>query len=221
MRIDKTSQTNFQGGFRLMNLSPEVKNEVPNILKKHRQIFDNFERQNDVFITVRDEANYKVAKFIKEHKIDFEFYPTINTQSGLDNERPWELTNLIAITNYSPIKTLNQYRKFEAKVKRENYIENNSPIYINNILKALCIDNKHQITNKKGAMVITDSEYGRDIIISPPSKLNIHYVKVVPKSVDKIVERYAIDSDGNILSRYQSPDGIMKFNKNFNALLVK
>ena len=70
-------------------------------------------------------------------------------------------------------------------------------------------------------MVITDSEYGRDIIISPPSKLNIHYVKVVPKSVDKIVERYAIDSDGNILSRYQSPDGIMKFNKNFNALLVK
>ena len=115
MQINNLSSTNFQGGFRLQNLSPEVQAKVPNIVNKHRQIFNNFERQGDIFLSVRDGADFKVANFIKKHKIAFEYYPNINTKSKLDNERPWELTNLIAITQEAPIKTLGSLKNFLVK----------------------------------------------------------------------------------------------------------
>lgn len=221
MKIDYSRKTNFQGGFRLINLSPEVKEQVPSIIKKHRQVFDNFEKQGDVFLVVKDVANTKVAKFIKDNKINFEFYPTINTKSGLDTERPCDLTNLIANIKDTPITNFSQFRKNVVMQKREKYITNNSPEYIDKILKTLCIDNKHQINNIKGVMVITDKEYNRKILISPPSKLKIHYVKVESEILDNPIERYAIDSNGNILATYQTPNGIMTFNKRFNDLLLK
>ena len=221
MQINNVSNTNFQGGFRLINVSPKVKNELPNVIKKHRQIFDNFEKQGDVFITVRDEANKKIIKFIKDNKIDFEFYPTINTKSGLDNEKPSELTNLIEQIKDVPIKTMTQFRKYTDAMHRKHYIKKHAPEYTDKILKALCIDNKHPVKEVKGAIIVSDKEFNREILISPPSKYNIHYVKVVPKGVDGMVERYAIDTDGNILSRYQSPNGMKMFNNKFNSLLIK
>ena len=90
-----------------------------------------------------------------------------------------------------------------------------------NILKKLCIDNKHPIEYKKGAVIITDNEFNRTILISPPSKLKTYYVMVRPESVDGIVERYAMDGKGNILATYKSPDAMRTFNKTFDKLLIK
>ena len=221
MQINKTAQTSFQGGFRLMNLSTEARTQLPNVVKQRRQIFDSINKRGDVFITVRDEADYKIAKFIKEHNIDFELYPSISTKSGLDTERPWEVEELIASLKEKPITTMTQVNKHLVNQKRLKYIKAVSQNYTDKILGAIRVSNKDCIENVKGVTIVTDNELQRKVYISPPSEFNIHYVRVQPKSIDKIVERYAIDSEGNILARYQTPDAILEFNKRFNKLVIK
>ena len=170
---------------------------------------------------VRDEYNSKVINFIKKHKIDFEFYPTISTKSGMDTDFPEKLSELLSSIKEPPVKTLTQCKKFDVRKKREKYIEDKSPEYINNILTKLCIDNKHPIKNHKGAMVISDQEFNRTIMIAPPSKLKTYYVKVSPNGIDGMSERYAMDEKGNILAKFVTPDEMMLFNKKFKEQLIK
>lgn len=221
MYSNQISQTSFNGGFKLKNLSPETRAEIPNIIKKGRQIFNDFGKEGDVFIVTRSEADKKVSKFISENKIDFEYYPSITTKSGLDDERPSELARLLASLEEPPITTMAKMKRFFKKVSRQNYIETKSSEYTNKILSALCINKNLPINMKKGAIVAVDKEFQRTIYISPPSKLNIHYVKVQPDSVNKSAERFAIDSEGNILTRFDSPDAMKIFNERFNRLLLK
>lgn len=221
MQINNYSNTNFQGGFRFTQIPATARNELAEYITTKKQIFNNFERQGDLFLITRDRTNHKVAQFIKRHKLDFEFYPSINTKCGLDTQEPEGLTQLLATIKEEPIRTLTQLKKSLVKQKRTKHIEENSPQYTDKVLKVLCIDNKHPTKNIKGATIISDKEFNRKIYISPPSKLNIHYVKVESMLADKSAERYAIDSDGNILTKFQTPDAIKIFNQRFNKLLIK
>lgn len=72
----------------------------------------------------------------------------------------------------------------------------------------------------KGAHVIKDKEFARKVIISPLSNSKVHYVSVVPDSANEEIKRYAFDTRGNIVSTYQTPDGIRTFNKAFNDTLI-
>ena len=134
---------------------------------------------------------------------------------------PEEVSKFLSKTKEVPITTRSQLRKYFSKQNYSKMIEAKSPIYVDNILNALCVENKYTIRNVKGVSVINDVEFQRKILISPPSKLNIHYVKVEPKGIDKKVERYAIDSDGNVLTTFQTPEAMKIFNSRFNALMVK
>lgn len=222
MQLNKTTHyPSFNGGFRLKNIPVEARAELPNVIKKGRQIFDNFEKQGDTFLVVRDEANAKVAKFIREKNLDFEFYPSVNTKCGLDDEKPWLLRRLLTTLNETPITTMSQLKKSFNKQKRTQYIESKCPEYTNKILKSLRINNENPQQIIKGSIVVTDKEFARKVYISPPSKLNIHYVKVKPDSLNLSSERYAIDSNGNILARFESPDAIKIFNERYNKLVIK
>ncbi len=221
MQVNNISQTNFKGGFKFPQMPTGARNELCEFITTKKQIFDNFKKSGDVFLVTRDKTNFKVAEFIRKHKLKFEFYPTINTKCQLDTQNPEGLETLLDSIKEAPITTMSQLRKILTRQKRNSSIEIKSPSYTDKILKALCIDNKHPVKNIKGATVIEDNEFNRKIFFSPPSKLNIHYVKVSHSSVDKGAELYAIDSEGNILNRYSTPDGIKIFNQRFKNSLVK
>ena len=50
MNITNNYNTNFTGGFRFPNMSIEAKDKLPELVKKKRQIFNDFENQGDVFL---------------------------------------------------------------------------------------------------------------------------------------------------------------------------
>ena len=221
MQINNYSNTNFQGGFRFPEIPTTAKNNLAEFITTKKQIFNNFEREGDLFLVTREKTNHKVAEFIRKHKLKFEFYPTINTKNGLDTEKPEGLSALISTVKEKPITTLNQLSKALRKQNRTHSVNSKRAQFTDNVLRALCIDNKHPVQTIKGATIISDKEFNRKIYISPPSKLNIHYVKVESMLADKSAERYAIDSDGNILTKFQTPDAIKIFNQRFNKLLIK
>lgn len=222
MHIQQT-QTSFNGGFLFRNMPQEAKNKLPEITKKGKQIFDNFQTKGDVFLVLRDQYDKKALGFIKEHKLQFEYYPEISTRSGLDSEEPEGLIKLLGKYKYTPINSIRGTQKVLSNRRKLNNIESTSPEYISKILRALCIDNPGSSETKlvKGASIVDDKEFSRKIIISPPSKHNIHFVCVEPYSSNAPSKRYAIDSDGNILARYSTPEGIRMFQENLSKLLIK
>lgn len=221
MQVNNNINTSFKGGFRFSQMPISAKNDLAEFITTKKQIFNDFERVGDVFLVTRDMTNYKVAQFIKKHKLTFEFYPQVNTRCGLDTEKPEGLSKFLAIIKEPPIKTVSQLKKSLINQKRSDYIEQKSPAYIDKILKTLCIDNKHSINDYKGGKIVIDNEFNRKIYISPPSRFNIHYVMVKPDSISGDVKRYALDSQGNILTKFDTPDAIKLFNKRYNDLLVK
>ena len=219
MQVNNITNTTFNGAFRLQGLTPELKENARSVLKNKRQIFDNIGSTNDMVIVTRDAADALVHKFVKYNNIQFQYYPKINTKCGLDDEKPRELLELMK--NSSFVTTNSQVKKIIGSKKRVTKLQSICDSYKNNILKTLCIDSDNTITlMKKGALIIQDKEHARKVIISPPSKYKIHYVSVVPDSKNVEIKRYAIDSDGNILSTFNTPEGIKNFINGFNKSLV-
>ncbi len=223
MQINSINQTNFEGGFRFRNMPVNLKETLPELIKNRRQIFNDFENPGDVFYLVRDSADYKVMKFIQNNKLKFEYYPEISTKSGMDTEKPEELSKLIRRIKQNPITTTTQLKKAVNINTKASRIKSADDENIEKILKTLKLEFKEYkittLTNK--CKILTDSETGKKVWISPPSKNGINYVFVEPKSLDFNTERYAIANDGKILARFCNPDQITQFKKNFAATLAK
>lgn len=219
MQINNISQNSFNGGFRFINMPTEARNKLPNIMNKGKTIFDNFEKKGEVFLIARDSYDGAIANFIKENKLNFEYYPSINTNLGIlyKEER---LTNALAKIKEPPIKTLAGLRECIEQRGVQSIYEK-TPEHIKNILKTLCIDNKHPIQDYKGCNRIIDREFNRTIYISPASKFNMHYVKIQPNSKNQTAERYLMDQKGNVMARFKTPEQMLEFDKRFSALLNK
>ena len=101
MLINNLNSTSFLGGFRFKQMPIEAKNEFPNVIKKGRQIFYDFENKGDVFILTRGEKDYAVIKFIRKNKLESVYYPELNTKMGMDDEKPEELSKLIEFKSSS------------------------------------------------------------------------------------------------------------------------
>lgn len=206
---------NFNGGFRFRNMPLETKNKLPDLSKKGKQIFYDFENKGDVFLVVKDEINYKVANFIKENKLEFEFYPQINTKCGLDNEKPEGLQALLNKSEIKPLNTKTQLAKNITKQKLLNKVTINSPIYVPNILKGLLVDSNLNIKLKNGVTILDNKEFERKIYISRPLKADRYLVLIEPYSSAKPSERLLVNENGKILKKYSSPDEIHKFYTDF------
>lgn len=219
MQIQNNYSVNFNGGFRLKGLTPELKELTVTSIPKHRQIFENFEKQNDMFILCRDISDYGVNKFARANNIELEYYPQINTKSGFDSEEPEILSK--KLKRLMPVISKTQINKIISEKIRMHKVRKFADYSINNILSALCMEAEgKEISMVKGAHVIKDKEFARKVIISPLSNAKVHYVSVIPDSANEEIKRYAFDTRGNIVSTYQTPDGIKTFNKAFNETLI-
>ena len=73
--------------------------------------------------------------------------------------------------------------------------------------------------DSKGVVTIKDKANDGLVKISPQSKFGISYVYVKPSNKYDPIMRYAIDSEGNKLATFQTPEGIKKFSENFNKAI--
>ena len=215
--------TSFKGGFRIRNIG-DNKAELNNLFKRGRQIFDNFENEGDVFITVRDEMDRKMYRFIKNKNLNFEYYMKINTHSGLDNEKPQELSRLIGVYKDPVVKTLEKLKEVINATDR-NAIDLFEPKLCTTatsekIIRKLRINfNPKNLSQKKKLMVYNDRPFDRKVLISPENKFGDYYVVVMPNSKNLSQERYLVSKKGDIINPYNTPDAIITFSKNFKELV--
>ena len=217
-------ETSFKGGFRIRNIGDANKAELNNLFKKRKQIFDNFENEGDVFITLRDEMDKKMYKFIKDKNLNFEYYMKINTHSGLDNEKPQELSRLISVYKDPVVKTLDKLKQIVKAADRNavDLFEPKlcSPATSERIIRKLHISfNPKNLSQNKKLMVYNDRPFNRKVLISPENKFGDYYVVVMPNSKNMSQERYLVSKKGDIINPYNTPDAIITFSKNFKELV--
>lgn len=223
MQINSIDNINFNGGFRFKNMPAELKETLPEFIKNKRQIFYNFDNTGDVFYAVRNSADFKVMRMIQKNNLNFEYYPQISTKSGLDTEKPEGLTKLLKRFKDKAITSKTQLKKAVMANIQADKVKPLNDDNINKILNVLKLDFKEYKTssNPNGCKIITAKNTDKRVLISPPSRNNINYVLVEPKSYDNNVERYAIADDGQILARFCTPEQITQFKKNFKSTLLK
>lgn len=210
------SSDSFKGGFRFKNMSQEAKESLPNIINRGKVIFEDFEKKGDVFLVTRDSQEEAVFTFIKDKKLNFDFYPSINTNLMVHNQ-PQKLSRILTEINEMPIKTIKEARE-AIKKRAGRKVQEEAPEHITNILRTLCIDNVNPIENCKGAHRIVDKEFERTIYISRPSSFGMYYVKVQPKNKNNQTDRYMLDEKGNKLAKFNTPDSILVFESRFKNL---
>lgn len=221
MNIDNAYLINFKGGYRFSQMPNSAKDDLINFITTKKQIFNDFEKQGDLFLVTRDKTNHKVSQFIKKHKLKFEFYPSINTKCGLDTEKPEGLSLLIKKINTKPITTLTQLDKSIHKQILSNKVEELSPDYTGRILKTLRINTKKiESKIKNGVVILNDKEFERKIFISRPIN-KTHFVLIEPYSSSNASERYVIDSEGKLVEQFDTPEKIKEFYKSFKKTILK
>ena len=114
MNIDNISNQSFSGAFRVRKPSEDVVRNLSELIKgRGKQIFNNFENTGDVFIVTRDNYDRVVAKFVKDNNLPLEYYPKINTKSGLDSEEPQRLSELLKNNELNqPITNIAKFKKY-------------------------------------------------------------------------------------------------------------
>lgn len=95
METKNISNANFRGAFLLKPQTPQVREAIPDIVKKGRQIFRDIKSDGDVVLVTKDKFDSRIGKFIETEGLQFEYYPEISTKSGLDDQKPLGLKNLL------------------------------------------------------------------------------------------------------------------------------
>ena len=232
MQIQHTSNTNFQGGFRFVNMKTTAREQLPNIFKKGKQIFYDFERKGDVFLLTRPEKDYAVAKFIDKHNLKFEYYPEISTTTrALDCEIHEPLTEMLEELNPKVITSKkDMFASIKANLKEVSLanktltsaIEPSTLEVDSSILSKLGIDienSTHEV--KDGLHIISGNGVREKAFVTPPSKNGFKYVMYVPESYEQDVKRYAVTSEGAVLAEFNTPTEILQFKRNVSATLHK
>lgn len=232
MQIQNTSNINFEGGFRFRNMKTTAREQLPNIFKKGKQIFYDFENKGDVFLLTRPEKDYAVAKFIDKHNLKFEYYPEISTTTRLlDCEIHEPLTEMLNELNPKVITTKKgMLDSIKGRLKDTSLANKtlNSPIDPNllvidsKILSNLDINienAKHEV--KDGLHVISGKGTREKAFVTPPSKNGFKYVLYQPDSLDEEARRYAVASDGMVIAEFKTPSEILQFKRNVGATLNK
>lgn len=231
MQVQNSTNTNFKGGFRFPNMKTTARTQLPSIFKKGKQIFYDFERKGDVFLLTRPEKDYDVAKFIKKHRLNFEYYPEISTTTRqLDSEIHEPLSEMLSELKPHKISNFEDMMlNIKAKLRAENIaksglkagidparLETDDRLLLN--VGISISKGKHMI--KDGIHMITGSN-GEKALVSAPSKNGFRYIMYQPKSLEEEVKRYAVASDGMIIAEFKTPNEIAQFKRNVNATLIK
>ena len=87
---------NFNGAFKIKPSELKAQTEIPALFTQGMQKFTNIEEKGDMFIVVRDNYDKRIGNYLSENHVNgVKYYPTINTKSGLDDEKPEGLLALL------------------------------------------------------------------------------------------------------------------------------
>lgn len=212
---------NFNGAFKIKPSELKAQTEIPALFTQGMQKFTNIEEKGDMFIVVRNNYDKRIGNYLSENHVNgVIYYPTINTKSGLDDEKPEGLLALLKDKSIEVKTELDDIFEAISKQKRaprkaklrtvQNELEK-----ISNVLR-LNVENPEIITNKNFTR-IRDSHKNRTIeLISPNNATTYVYVK--PDSLNEDSIKCILDGNGNITKIATTPNDIHKFMKTFSKL---
>ena len=215
------NNTNFTGTFRIKPQELKAQKEIPELFTQGSQIFHDILEKGDEVIVLRDKYDKRVGKYIQENNIkELEYYPTINTKSGLDNEEPEKLIALMkekAVeikTGLADIYARISKQKIEKKPRSANKM-------LQNISKSLRLNIENPIVKTtKQSTIIRDVEKQRTIEIIAPNNAT-SYVYVKPDSLNEDSIKCILDGKGQITKTFTTPNEISKFMRLFRDLKSK
>ena len=77
------------GAFRIQPQNVKAKAEIPAMFTQGYQVFRNIKEKGDMVVALRDNYDKRVGNYIQKNNLtNLEYYPKINTKSGLDDEKP-------------------------------------------------------------------------------------------------------------------------------------
>ena len=219
--LNNSNQLNFNGTFRIKPDELGAKKDIPALFTQGRQIFHDILEKGDEVIVVRDKYDKRISKYIQENNIkNIEYFPEINTKSGLDDQKPENLIKLLKdkttriITDIDEMLSVISTQvktpktpKYPKTTKEVEKISNALRLYIENPL----------ITSTEHSTIIRDNEKKRTIEVIMKNKGN-SYVYVKPDSLCEDAIRCIIDGKGQIMKSFETPDEIHKFIKQFKKL---
>ncbi len=215
---NSTNSTNFKGTFRIKPTEIKAKNEIPELFTQGKQIFNNIKQAGDRVIVLRDNYDKRVGKYIKENEIKgIEYYPQINTKSGLDDEKPEALRKLL-FDKTTEVKT--GIQKILARISEQKKIlkPHKAKKELEKVSNALRLNIEQPIiSSNEESTLIRDEIKKRTIeIISPNNATSYVYIK--PDSLNEDSIKCIINGKGTIVKTYTTPNEITKFSKLFNQL---
>ena len=220
MQISNNTNLNFTGAFRIKPQETIAKEDIPKMFTQGRQIFQNILENGDEVIVLRNKYDKRVGQYIKENNTTgIEYYPNINTYSGLDNEKPEGLIELIkdkAVVVKTELEDILASIATQPSVKKaKKYKVAKEVEKISNALR-LNIENP-KIESNKNFTRIRDNAKGRtiEVVATNPA---ISYVYVKPDSLNEDSIKCIINAKGQVAKIFSTPNDILKFMKMFREL---
>ena len=216
-----STNTNFKGAFRI-DYNKALKGTREYLEKglsttKGMTVYDNFGAPNNTLYILRNSKDYDFAKFIKKNKMKFEYFPEIDTTTKLNKK---EILSTIEEKKVTVIDKISKMMDFvvnnRMSIRGQKPVEKSHKKLLKNIFHNL---KDQQPKVSKGVITLEDKTTGEMIKISPKSKFGISYIYRKPALKSEDIQRYAVDSEGNVLATFDSPSAIIKFGENFNKAM--
>lgn len=224
--MDNNINLNFKGSF-LINYKkalPGVREGFEKAVgKKHVQIFDSFEgNQDSVLYVMKNSKDFAAANFVKLNEMNFEYIPEMDTRLRFDEYFPDEVSTYLTENKPKVIKKISELMDYISENRIRCRERKNSHIgKYQKILNTMGVDVKgEKHTNSFGVTNVEDVLTGKTAIISPASKLGTRFIAIKhPKKLKKHADYYAVDENGNILKKFKFPDDILLFRELFNKTI--
>lgn len=214
--------TAFKGGFLVQypKTIPGIREGFEHIIENSKKlVFENFNGDSrSVMYLLRDSKDYEAAQFIRLNRVKFQYLPEVNTGVNIDPHHPHKLVEYISSTNPRRITKSDDLITF-VEAERAPQVPNANRANLKQIrmlMQKLKIEINGQADLKRnGVYQILDKENGGAFVISPKNKFGFRYVFFKPSNKHEHETRFAIDSEGNKIGYFNTPDGIKKFKELF------
>ena len=204
------SNTTFKGGFRVANVSPQMKEGFKTLADKGCKVYYNFAKEADALVVAPDSLNNEISTLLKKvYSKTFSYYPNIVPSDSLKLIR-----KVLGLAQLKPAKN-RAISRFDGPMKEKLAILKDIGIEVdtdNTLLKMYKgVVKMHDLTNK------------RQIIMSPLEK-DITYIKILPHSnveepqyLEVLKEEFS-NTPAHVHRKYKlTPDDILIFTKKFKS----
>ena len=211
---------NFTGGFLLVKPKPEVWESAYNkaIPRSARNIVYDLYNEGNIFVVIKNCYDGDVLRYFIDKKIDFKYYPKVNTKNQFDRHNPEAARKILdsqdEVLTGDDTNALEKYMKFRRfRDKQLNYSRDT---HTKKAFKVLGInENNFNVDTKNYITSITDKDGRLVAIVSPNDHRGINYVIAYPRYSDEDLTMYKIDFNGNILEKSTDINRLILFKRDF------